>query len=88
MIKRKYEKPRVLFENFKMGMRIAACESYLVPGPSGPDTNGVYDENFETIIFDTDIRFSVCQDDFDCYHTPNAGDTAEGTASMVTTNAS
>ena len=88
MIKRKYEKPRVLFENFKMGMRIAACESYLVPGPNGPDTNGAYDENFEKIIFDTDTSYSVCQADFDCYHTPNAGDTAEGTASIVTTNAS
>lgn len=88
MIKRKYEKPRVLFENFKMGMRIAACGSYLVPGPSGPDTNGAYDENFGMIIFDTDTSSSVCQIDFKCYHTPNAGDTAEGTASMVTTNAS
>lgn len=88
MIKRKYEKPRVLFENFKMGMRIAACESYLVPGSSGPDTNGVYDENLGMIIFDTGISSSVCQIDFKCYHTPNAGDPVEGTASIVMTNAS
>lgn len=71
MIKRKYKRPEIMFENFRMDSAIAACDATVEIGTGGNfATAGIYDPDWGVWIFDTTVPGSRCTIWQECKHVP------------------
>ena len=71
MIKRKYKRPEIMFENFRMDSAIAACDTTVEIGTDGNfATAGIYDPDYGVWVFDTNVPGSRCTMYDECKHVP------------------
>lgn len=77
MIKRKYKRPEIMFENFRMDSAIAACDATVEIGIDGNFASaGIYDPDYDVWIFNTNVSTSICTKNEECKHVPT--DNSEG----------
>lgn len=84
---KKYEKPKILFENLEFNTAIAACQWVIVNGcKDETPNNGLFETPFKTIneidgsimTYFTRGENSICTTEGMCYHIPEATEFSNG----------